>query len=199
MATRPAAREPDPELLPAAQPELGASLRALRRERGKSLAEVAAATAISQSFLSLVETGQTDITISRLMRLVAYYGVHIADLLPTPARHDALVVRRGEEQHVASRSEGIDNALLAPDTDRSMMPMLSTLAPGAAVAEPASHEGEEFVHVVKGSVRVEIDGYPQIVLRRGDNVYFRAERPHRYWNPGSTPAVVFVVMSPPTL
>ena len=47
--------------------ELGARLRQLRRSRGVSLADVAEGTGISSSFLSMVEKGKSDITISRPM------------------------------------------------------------------------------------------------------------------------------------
>lgn len=57
-------------------------MRALRRTRGLSLADVGEATRISPSFLSLVEKGKSDITIGRLVRLVEFYGISINDLLP---------------------------------------------------------------------------------------------------------------------
>jgi len=46
--------------------DLGTRLRALRTERGLSLSQLESATSISSSFLSLVESGKSDITISRL-------------------------------------------------------------------------------------------------------------------------------------
>src|SRR6185312_16438210 len=74
-------------------------LKALRAARGVSLAQVEAATAISSSFLSLVEQGRSDISIGRLMRLVAYYDVDLADLLadlPAERHVEMQVVRHGE-------------------------------------------------------------------------------------------------------
>ena len=62
------------------QPNLGTKLRALRSDRGNSIAEVSDATGISASFLSLVENGRSDIAIGRLMRLIDFYGVGLATL-----------------------------------------------------------------------------------------------------------------------
>jgi transcriptional regulator with XRE-family HTH domain len=45
--------------------QLGGALRELRKEKGSSLVQVADATGISKSFLSLVESGRSDITIGR--------------------------------------------------------------------------------------------------------------------------------------
>ena len=65
---------------------LGGALRALRLQRRASLVEVASATGISKSFLSLVENDRSDITIGRLLRLVNYYGADMADLFPQADR-----------------------------------------------------------------------------------------------------------------
>ena len=65
---------------------LGGALRALRLQRRASLVEVASATGISKSFLSLVENDRSDITIGRLLRLVNYYGADMADLFPQARR-----------------------------------------------------------------------------------------------------------------
>ena len=56
-------------------------MRAARLARGFSLGQVAAATDISRSFLSLVENGKSDITIGRLTRLIDHYGISVADLI----------------------------------------------------------------------------------------------------------------------
>lgn len=68
------------------QPDLGTKLRALRTDRGLSIAEVADATGISASFLSLVENGRSDIAIGRLMRLIDFYGVGLGRCSPRSPR-----------------------------------------------------------------------------------------------------------------
>ena len=154
-----------------AQPELGERLRALRRERGLSLAQVAQDTSISQSFLSLVETGRTDITIGRLIRLVAFYG-------RAPVRPPATVTGpgsdRGSRRRRAARpspAEGIDVYLLTSETDgRMMMPVVAIFEPGGGLAEYSEHDGEEFVHVLR---RVDPGG------DRGSRADHPAEARHR--------------------
>src|SRR4051794_24293919 len=87
---------------------LGRQLRTLRRTRGFSLSQVAEATGISKSFLSLLEAGKSDITIGRLMRLVEFFGVTIGDLLPdADAGAQIVVSRQGDQQPLRSPSEGI--------------------------------------------------------------------------------------------
>lgn len=181
--------------LPASQPQLGERLRFIRQSRRRSLGEVANATGISPSFLSLVETGRSDITISRLMRLVQYYGTSVVDLLgqsPT----NPMIVRRDEQRHLASRGEGIEICLLAPETARSMLPLLVSYEGGGKMVEADRGEGEGFMHVLEGSIWLLMEGEEPIVLSAGDSAYFLPHQLRRYENRGKKTARLFVCLVP---
>lgn len=79
-----------------------------------------------------------------------------------------------------------------------MMPTAGVFEPGGARAEFARHEGEEFVLVLEGQLRIEIDGAEPVVLERGDSAYYGASRPHRWSNAGEGLVRVVGVTSPPT-
>ncbi|WP_028057884.1 XRE family transcriptional regulator [Candidatus Solirubrobacter pratensis] len=180
-------------------PALGSGLRTLRRARRLSLSDVADATGISASFLSLVETGRSDITIGRLTRLVDFYGVTINDLLPAVG-DDADVVRRADARQLHSPDEGIDVYLLTSGTDRTMMPMLLVFEPGAGLAELGRHRGEEFVHVLAGVLRLEVEGSDPRVLQSGDSAYYPGDRPHLFRNGSDEQRLRLIcVDSPPPL
>jgi transcriptional regulator with XRE-family HTH domain len=178
--------------------QLGPALKALRQARGHSLIEVSEATGVSRSFLSLVENGRSDITIGRLLRLVTFYGAHIADLLPQDEPHDPIIVRRDEQREVQSRAEGIRIFLLAPDMERAMTPTLGLVEPTGASAEFASHTGEEFLHVLEGSLRIDLADAESLLLEAGDSAYFKSDRLHSYRNAGSGLARFLTVATPPT-
>jgi transcriptional regulator with XRE-family HTH domain len=178
---------------------MGARLRALRNDRGHSLAEVAAATDLSASFLSLVENDRSDITISRLLRVVAFYGVRITDLIEKVHQVDSMVVRKDEHRHLYSRAEGIDVHLLAPTAQGSMMPVLALYEPRGEWAEFKGAPGAEaFVHVLAGRLELDVDGHDPVVLRTGDSAYFRADRRHRVRNPGKSTVRAIGVSIPPS-
>jgi len=181
-----------------ARAQLAAGLKDLRRRQGHSLADVAKATSMSKSFLSLLESGRTDITIGRLLRLVTFYGAKIDDLLPQEETHDPVVVRRNEQRQVESPVEGLKIFLLAPNIERSMTPSLGVFEPTGASAERATHRGEEFLHVLEGEITLELENAEPLRLRQGDSAYFRADRPHSYRNAGSRIARFLTVAHPPT-
>jgi quercetin dioxygenase-like cupin family protein len=180
--------------------ELGTSLRKARRSKSLSLNDVAAATGISASFLSLVENGKSDITIGRLVRLVAFYDLPLTDLLPAAPPAEPDIIRKAEQRTLPSSEQGIEFRLLAPDSDGSMMPMVVEFEPNAQLAEYGRHAGQEFVHVLQGRLELELEGTPPRILKAGDSAYYSAERPHRFRNASDTARLrIMCVDSPPNL
>ena len=178
--------------------DLSRILRQFRKDRGHSLATVAQNTGLSVSFLSLVEAGKSDISFGRLLRLMAFYGVALGDLLPQRQPAAAHVVRAAERRHVYSPAEGIDMYLLAPDAKRKMMPVVTIYEPHGETAEFTSHPGEEFILVVEGVITLAFAGAETVVLQEGDSAYFDSTTPHHLTNPGDTPTVLAAAITPPT-
>ena len=179
--------------------ELGARLRQLRTARGVSLAEVAEATGISASFLSMVEQGKSDITVSRLMRLVQWFGVSIADLVQEPDRSQVQVVRAGQRRSVRLADERLSIEMLSPDGNHAMMPVINTYEEGGGMADPTTHDGEEFVHVIEGQIELTVGGGEPILLGPGDSAYYRSDVPHSFRNAGRGEARFLGVTTPPNL
>lgn len=169
------------------EPPLGPRLRDLRRARGLSIKDAAAQAGISSSFLSLVERGQSDLAMNRLLRLLSIYGASIVELVGPAVPKPSAVVRHGEEVHVTSNAEHIDAYLLVADADRPLVPMVWVYAPGAAMKEQASLPTDHFSHVIAGAVTVETDAGDH-TLGPGDTIYLRAGRRFRIRNDGAEPA-----------
>src|ERR1700759_5192447 len=111
--------------------DLGTRLRALRTERGLSLSQLEAATKISSSFLSLVESGKSDITISRLVRLADFCDVALTDLVEGSRadRRPLEVIRDGDGSVLVSRAEGVTARFLGHQR-WALSPRVSAVRPG---------------------------------------------------------------------
>jgi quercetin dioxygenase-like cupin family protein len=92
----------------------------------------------------------------------------------------------------------MDVYLLSPDTERRMMPLIVLFEPDAGLAERASHEGDEFLHVIEGALQVTVDG-EAVTIEAGDSFYFSADQPHTLRNVFDGPTRIFAVVSPPSL
>ncbi len=177
----------DPQLV-------GRQLRRLRKERGLSLTEVADATGISQSFLSLVETGKNDITFGRRVRVLDFYGVGFDDLIGEPAG-DVVILRAGDVSHVVSSGEGIDVLMLAHKLHAPMTPMIAVYEPGGETSEPVAGPHDQFVYVLEGSVEIMLESQEPIRLRSGDSAYIVSDRPRSYRNTArNTTRVLYTVL-----
>jgi transcriptional regulator with XRE-family HTH domain len=163
--------------------ELGAGLRRARNARGLSLAQVAEATGVSRSLLSLIETGRSDITLGRLSRLAQLYDIRLADLVPEPRHPDPFVVRADDRPAMHSGTEGIAVEILVPEGPHTMQALLGTFSPNAAMEDFAVQTNEQFVFVLEGKVRTEFADGREIVLEAGDSAaYVSGDAGHRHTN-----------------
>jgi mannose-6-phosphate isomerase-like protein (cupin superfamily) len=162
--------------------------------------EVADATEISSSFLSMFETGKSDITVGRLVRLVRFFGVSITDLIPDPEPQQTLVVRREGRRQLESRSEGAVLELLTHHTRHKMLPVLVALEPGGEIADEVEPDRTDFfLFLLEGEVEVD-DGKNELErLRAGDAAYYVLDRPRTFRNVGRTRAQWLGVQTPTTL
>jgi transcriptional regulator with XRE-family HTH domain len=176
---------------------LGPRLLQARQAAALSLAQVAAATGVSASFISAVEKGKSDISISRLMLLVRCYRISVTELLEEGRENPLHVVKARNRRELALESERISVFLLASDGEHAMMPVLNEYAVSGHMDEAVAHEGEEFVFVLEGTVELQIEGEPPVILDEGDSAYYRADVPHAFRNIADVPARFLGVASPP--
>jgi transcriptional regulator with XRE-family HTH domain len=180
--------------------ELGALFRSLRIARGLSLTQVADATDMSASFVSLFETGKSDITFARLVRLVAFFRIRLADLFPGDDLEEIVVVRAKARERVESDSEHAILELLTDGKDEKLGAVLITLEPGGTIEPGAVAPGRvTFIFVVRGAIEVDDGLRPPIRLAKGDSTSYIQDRGRRFLNAGKGPAEWITVTTPPSL
>jgi DNA-binding transcriptional MerR regulator/uncharacterized cupin superfamily protein len=184
-------RPPNPAGEPAS---IGPRFRKLRWQRGESLATVAGAVGVSIGFLSNLERSQSGASISIMRKLAQYYGLNILDLFNPIDGTGPLV--RTEDRKILEGGPGVQMELLASGKI-TMEPHLFRVAPGAGSGESYTHEGEEFLHLVRGRLMIVL-GEEEFSLRSGDSFYFTSKTPHRWFNPGNTTTIILWINTPPT-
>ena len=173
---------------------IGPRLRRLRTKRAVSLAEVAAAAGISVGFLSAIERSQMSASVGTLRRLARYYRTNILDFFDATELNTRLV--RPPKRKVLEAGPGVRMELLAWG-NKVMEPHLFRIAPDAGSGESYSHEGEEFLFVLRGELQIALDG-EEYHLKRGDSFYFESATPHHWKNPGRNETWLLWVNTPPT-
>jgi DNA-binding transcriptional MerR regulator/quercetin dioxygenase-like cupin family protein len=173
----------------------GQRFRRLRTRRGLSLAQVARATKVSVGFLSALERGQMRSSISTLRRIARFYGTNILSLFETAAENPRLV--RPSQRKVLETTPGVRMELLAWG-QTAMEPHLFRIKPGGGSGESYSHEGEEFLHILRGDFEIWLNSKEHYRLKPGDSLYFESSTPHKWKNPGRSETWLLWVNTPPT-
>ncbi|MYV89129.1 XRE family transcriptional regulator [Streptomyces sp. SID1034] len=151
---------------------VGPRLRALRRGRGITLADLAATTGISESTLSRLESGQRKATLELLLPLARTYDVPLDDLVGAPRTGDPRihlkpVQRFGMTFVPLSRQPGGVHAFK----------MIIPARPEPPAPTPQTHEGFEWLYVLSGRLRLVL-GERDLTLPPGEAAEFETSLPH---------------------
>lgn len=175
---------------------LGKKIRVKRMEKQLTLKELAERTGVTQGFLSQVERGLTDPSITSLRRISKALDVPIFYFLMDEAKSNP-VVRKDERQVLKFPDSHLTFELLSPDLNRSIEMMMARLEPGAVTCdEPLTHPGEENIVVIQGEMKIQI-GEEVYFLAEGDSIYYFSSIPHKIWSIGTEDLIFISAITPP--
>jgi transcriptional regulator with XRE-family HTH domain len=181
---------------------LGHQVRDLRRAKGMTIPQLAARIERSVGWLSQVERGLSEVSISTLDQIARALEVQVSWFFSgagdtEPGEQD-LVVRRGRRRTLDFQGSGVHEEMLSPNLGGQLLLVETTFAPGASTGErDRERHGEEAGLVLQGRLELRIDGRV-LLLEAGDSFTFTRKGPHRCHNPGSVPTVVLWVITPPS-
>jgi DNA-binding transcriptional MerR regulator/mannose-6-phosphate isomerase-like protein (cupin superfamily) len=173
---------------------MGGHLRRLRSKQRLSLAQVAEAVGISVGFLSALERSQMSASVGTLRKLARFYKTNILDFFDANGASSRQV--RVADRKVLEAGPGVRMELLAWG-NTVMEPHLFRVAPDAGSGDSYTHEGEEFLYVLRGQLAITLHD-EEYRLKPGDSFYFESATPHRWKNPGRAETWLLWVNTPPT-
>ena len=170
-------------------PTLGSILRNLRNARGWTLKEMSENTDIPVSTLSKVEHDRLTLTYDKLQQLSEKLSIRISELFsePGPTSSDAGVTGR---RSIARPSDALrvetpnyDYFYLCTDLrQKRMVPVLTRIRAKSLseFGDLVSHSGEEYIHVLEGSIVVHTEFYDPVTLGTGEAIYIDSKMGHAY-------------------
>lgn len=182
--------------------DLSRRLKALRYSRKITLDQLARRSNLTKSYLSKVERGVSEPSISTVLKLAKAYNVDISDLIGSRQDGDeddeVSVVRVAERTPLAranNRNGYRYEALAGRRMLRAMNPFI-VFPPhvGEGTHDVFPHSGEEFMLILKGSVAITVSNR-SYQLEEGDTIYFESTLPHRLFSTSELVAEVLVVAS----
>lgn len=180
---------------------LGEHIRNLRKEKNMTLVDLSKATELSPGYLSQVERGITDPSLSSLHKIANALDIPAMLLLDDPSSNRSLTIHREEQPIVSiSASDTVKYRMMTPLPNSEYMPsslvLEFILQPHSQdFPSPINHNTEEIVIVTSGEITVMQMGQP-LCLKVGDTTILRKNVPHFFINNGDTVATGLSIMTP---
>ncbi|WP_198550382.1 helix-turn-helix domain-containing protein [Streptomyces silvensis] len=167
---------------------VGPRLRKIRKERGATLAGLSAATGISVSTLSRLESGGRRPSLELLLPIARAHQVPLDELVGAPPVGDPRVrakpiVRHGRTMVPLTRQPGGLQAYKVIEPARTAEP------------DPRTHEGYEWLYVLSGRLRLVLAEH-DVVLGPGEAAEFDTRVPHWFGAAGDGPAEYLSLFGP---
>ena len=179
---------------------LGARVRELRKAHGWTLEQAAVQAGLARSTLSKIENGQMSPTYEALKKLAEGLAISVPQLFTPPSKAQVngrlAMTRSGEGQSHATVT--YEHELLAASlTKKQMLPYRARIR--AREIEEfegwVRHDGEEFLYVLTGVIRLYTEFYEPVDLRRGDSAYYDASMGHNVISLSEEDATILWVTS----
>ena len=168
-------------------PTLGRILRDLRNHRGWTLKEMSEQSGIPVSTLSKVEHDRLTLTYDKLLQLSQRLHIRISELFAeSEAGEEGVTARRSigkMDELVRVTTPNYDYYYLCTELRRKRMIPILTRIRAKSLSEFGDlvrHSGEEYIHVLEGSIVVHSEFYDPVTLHAGEGIYIDSNMGHAY-------------------
>jgi transcriptional regulator with XRE-family HTH domain len=178
----------DVDSQPPSHPTLGDVIRRLRSRRGWTLREMSDRTDIPVSTLSKVEHDRLTLSYDKLVQLSQKLEIPIADLFTeaAPSAGSSVTGRRSIGRiadAVRVETPNYDYYYLCTELrQKRMVPILTRIRAKSLeeFGDLVSHSGEEYIHVLEGTIVVHTEFYDPVTLNTGEAIYIDSNMGHAY-------------------
>ena len=179
---------------------VGERIKKLREAQGLSRERVSFLAGVPEESLADYEEGRAVPSIGVVIKISRVLGFKAEGMFQGGATvsESITICRAGEslagEQGNTDQSYGYIS-LTRPGTGGHIMaPFLLSFDPKIPAGAPITHEGQEFVYILEGSIELFYDGKTHL-LKQGDSAYINASKPHTFHGVGENTAKMIAVVS----
>lgn len=159
--------------------KIGDRLRVLRSNQKRTLQEIADASDLSRSMISKIENNKAVPSVAALVKIATALGTTISSLLERDAFLNAILTpRKKAEDNLTITDKGYYIYPYGSEYhEKKMQPFLFVARKGEVKSHEVSHEGEEFIYIINGQMKMQI-GEVEYLLKQGDSMYFNSLQKH---------------------
>lgn len=180
---------------------LGDKIRDFRKQRQKTLSAIADLTGLSVSYISQLERGNLEPSLSSLRKIADALDVPVYMFMADEQSED--FVQRKEKRTLMTFQNSpisFEIASIMPNKtfEPSMLLAAFTLQANSCDVETyLTHDSDELTILLTGELNIVMGGDASIHLKAGDTLYIKKHTPHRYTNNTDHEAKGYVIFSPP--
>lgn len=165
---------------------VGSKLKQVRTQKGVTLTELSAATGISKSTLSRLESGQRKPSLELLLPIAHAHGIALDDLVDAPVVGDPRIRLRPQKR---------GGRVVVPLTElpSGMHAWKVLIPPERKRPQMRSHEGYEWLYVLSGELRLMLGGH-DITMKAGEVAEFDTQVPHWFGAAGDRPVEILSLL-----
>ena len=163
--------------------EVAGRIKALREAKGYTCEELARLTGVSQEDYLRLEKGESDFSFTFIYKCAKACDVEVVDILEgrSTTLTSFAITRKGEGIKIL-KQHGVEYNNLAPKFKGKLAEPFLVKFPYIpeeqnAPIKLASHNGQEFDVIVRGSLKVQIGSHVD-VLHEGDSIFYNSLIPH---------------------
>lgn len=163
--------------------DLGVRVRELRKARSWTLEQAATQAGLARSTLSKIENGQMSPTYDALKKLAEGLEISVPQLFTPPSKGqvNGRMAMTKQGQGAARNTATYEHELLAETlTKKNMLPYRARVRARSMEEFDGwvRHDGEEFLYVLTGVVKLYTEFYEPVEMRRGDSAYYDGTMGH---------------------
>jgi len=160
--------------------KIGTHIRKLRRMQQMTLQDVADVCGFTKSLLSKIESGKTVPPVATLVKIARALNTTISTLVEEGNNIDCVFIPAvSVEMDMMKTENGYAIVPLAVEyKTKRMQPFMFTARQEDIQGKTLSHEGEEYIYVLDGSMQFQV-GVTIYSMKSGDSLYFNAVAEHR--------------------
>lgn len=161
---------------------IGMQIRKMRQRRRMTIQQLAEASGMSASMLSLVERGLTSPSLLSLTAIGRSLGITLAEMMSGQLSERDETITRVADMPLLKTPDGILRRVLRQDRKRGVTITYNEYDADIGNSPVGiTHQGFEYGIVIEGELTIEIDGV-QTTLHSGDIVSLKSTRLHKIWN-----------------
>ncbi len=185
--------------------KLGERVKLTREKFSISVEELSERSGIDAAMIKRMEDGDLAPYLNPLIKIARALGVRLGTFLDDKEQIGPVITTKQDMAQV-ERFRGVDSendrnrtffSLALNKTSRHMEPFIVELSTSSAGnGKLSAHEGEEFIYVLEGKVKI-LYGDDSFTLGTGESIYYDSVIEHDVLAAGDAPAKIIAVVHEP--